>query len=80
MSLDGIDYVSPLGSTYDDWASDLCDQLSSYNVPNPGPEDLWRDWAVAVISLPDIAELGAPDPRGFEDWREWASFLLAVLA
>ena len=71
--------VYPYTTTFDRWASDLSEQLSSYNAPNPGTEDLWQAWAARIIEIPEVAELGAPDPRAFEAWDDWASALLLIL-
>lgn len=35
-------------------------------------EDKWREWASDVISIPQIAAVGAPLPAGFATWQEWA--------
>lgn len=71
--------VNPCAVTYARWAQDLAEQLSSYNAPNPGPEDSWLQWAAAIQVLPEIAELGVQDPVTFGSWREWGAALLQVL-
>lgn len=78
MALDVV-LVDPYSATFERWAVDLTEQLSSYNAPNPGTEDSWSQWAAAIQVLPEIAELGVQDPANFGSWREWGVALLQVV-
>lgn len=66
-----IDIPDPNTTPFDLWASVLTEQLASYNVPNPWTEDLWAAWAVRVVEVEAVAELGVADPRTFANWRDW---------
>lgn len=35
-------------------------------------DDDWRDWAMRLQSVPQIAAFNPPDPRMFETFVEWA--------
>lgn len=72
--------VNPMNTEFMRWASDLTEQLSSYNVPNPVSEDLWTVWASFICALPVIAELGVQNPSTFGSWREWASRLIQAIS
>lgn len=61
---------------WDLWASDVAEQLASYNVPSPGTEDSWKTWAASVSSVPEVAALGCIDPAPYSNWRDWAAALL----
>lgn len=68
-----------------DWAtwagSVVVDLQPSYNLPNPGDEGSWQSWAIELLNIPGIADLGLPDPRPFgESWQGWAvAFILTAV-
>lgn len=67
--------------TWELWAGMISQDLaSSYNLPNPGEEGSWQLWAAELLNIPELEQLGLPDPRGFGlDWRRWAAaFTLAT--
>lgn len=70
---------NPLTVTFAQWAGYLSEQLAQYNVPSPVNEDLWKTWAQALCSTPEIVERGLPSPQGFDDWRLWACQALNAL-
>jgi len=72
--------LDPRGLTFDRWASLLTEELAAYNVPNPGPEDSWFNWACSLLEVPELVSLGLIDPRGFIGWREWAEQLVQGLS
>ena len=77
--LDTLTMLNPLGISWASWAGGVAQDLSPvYNIPNPGEEDLWQQWATELLNIDAVAELGVPDPRGFQDWRQWAArFIMA---
>lgn len=62
------------------WAPQLSEALAAYNAPTPGPELSWLSWALQVSALPEMVELGCPDPRGFSGWQNWAVALNQVIS
>jgi len=79
MPLPQITYVNPHLTPWARWAGSLAEELASYNVPNPGAEDLWVQWAETFCAIPELSEVGLAEPRGFRTWQDWATFTSQVL-
>jgi hypothetical protein len=77
---DPLNLVQPYTTPFLRWASDLTEQLASYNPPSPVDEDSWRPWAEAIAGLPEISELGAQNPALFGSWQDWAASLQQALS
>lgn len=79
MTFPQINPPNPLSVSFRTWSGYLSEQLAQYNVPSPVNEDLWKTWALALYSTPEIFERGLPNPQMFVDWRSWACQALHAL-
>lgn len=79
MALPAVFPLNPYVVPWWRWAGDLTEQLASYNVPTPVPEQFWQQWADQVCGIPDITALGAPRASSFASWQSWAAALMQVL-
>lgn len=61
----------PQGLEFKDWAALVCEQYANSGVQHPVEEASWKEWALALLYVPELAFL--PNPAGFNSWREWAS-------
>lgn len=66
--------IRPEHLTASQWAAQTGLTLFQYGfIPKLTQDDLWRDWAVCVISLPQLSALGMPRPERFAVWQDWAN-------
>lgn len=64
--------VSPIGMTFQAWASTLFIDFSSENVPIPPDEKNWKDWAQVLVARNIFNNADIPSPYMFDDWQVWA--------
>jgi hypothetical protein len=61
------------GETAVSWCQKNTILLARYGtVPILFTDDGWRDWAAYIVSLPEIAAIGAPRPEPYPEWTDWA--------
>lgn len=58
------------GLQFQDWAALVAEQYAGQGVQDPLPEAAWKDWAMSLFYVPQLAFL--PNPEAFTSWREWA--------
>ena len=69
----------PLKIEFKEWASQLRSALPHLNLPIPGEDDEWRDWATQIslsnisIDIPLATNLAYPKT---EDWRRWGAYFI----
>lgn len=61
-----------------DWARQMTEDLSAYNIAGPRSELEWGDWAVQLFNIQELAGR-VPHPMTFGDWRRWAGRLISNL-
>jgi hypothetical protein len=65
--------IDPRFLTVREWTDAMTVDLDTYGpLPRLDDDEKWRDWAVAVITLPGISVFSPPSPVEFDDWRTWA--------
>ena len=74
-----VDLPLPRAITFVAWASVVAGELSQYNVGVPLPSEDWRVWALKLVSIPELAVEGLPNPIEFAEWPDWASEVFTVL-
>lgn len=67
----------PQGLKFLQWGALVAEQLAEFGILAPDSEDAWKDWASALLYVPELAVV--PDPNLFDDWVEWASRILETL-
>lgn len=69
-----MNYVDPrFIPTFQEWADLMYPVLQPYGVIEQvtyGSD--WKSWGYGLLSLNDIARVGAPSPYQFDDWKLWA--------
>jgi hypothetical protein len=75
-----LPFFDPNAMEFLRWARLLVELLAEYNVSNPVSEDLWQEWAVQFVTIPEITALGVTDPQTYGNWRVWANSFVQVLS
>lgn len=68
--------ILPYDMPIQQWAANISIDFPVSFQPVRVDDDNWREFAVQVNQIPQIAINNPPDPSGFADWRDWASRLL----
>ena len=63
--------IDPRTYTATEWMQRVGSALSftSFLISNDAQ---WKDWALYVMSYPQVSQFSPPDPRLFENWMDWA--------
>lgn len=64
--------------SFNEWATEVIFVLGDTSVGIPPDEELWKTWALQLISVPPFDGSDTPDPEGFDSWRKWAHELILV--
>jgi hypothetical protein len=67
----------PQGLKFLQWGALVAEQLAEYGISSPDNEAAWKDWASALLYVPELATI--PDPNSFDLWDDWASRVLETL-
>ena len=71
----GYSVTLPVGMELQDWANQVCLDLSAsgavINILVDGKQ--WQKWALSFMNQPDISRFNPPNPLEFQDWVDWAN-------
>jgi len=71
--------VLPIKIDFMEWASQIRNDLSNLDIPNPESEAEWKKWAQQIINLNSLNNMPFPTNISYNDdegWRQWACFFV----
>jgi hypothetical protein len=65
--------ADPRGTTFDLWARQVNQDLSTFITPlsNPTEKD-WQAWVRKMYTADSVVAESIPNPDSFSNWRAWA--------
>lgn len=68
----------PENSTWEDWNGNVILYFGEEPLPYL-PEDEWRNFGKAFISLPTFTSFALPNPDEFINWKDWAQAIVVAV-
>lgn len=65
-------------TTWDAWNGNMLHYFGQEPLPYV-PEDSWRDFGQAMLSLSTFSSYNIPDPSAFDSWQDWVTITVAVV-
>ncbi len=76
------DVVLPIKISFDDWFSQIRQDLPNLEFPNPDGVKNWRETVTQLINMNSLDNIPIPTKSTYpkdEDWRKWGAYFVDIM-
>jgi hypothetical protein len=79
MALNPALIYDPRYSTFESWASLMCELYGAQNLQIPDGQTDWRLWGNGLIAIDVFANEATPRTEQYDNWFDWAEAMVAAV-